>query len=58
VCADARRLPADFVDRLGRLGVRAGTIDARTVRLVTHKDVDDDAVTATIRAFDELGAER
>jgi len=58
VCADARALPADFVARLGRLGVRAGTIDPRTVRLVTHKDVDDDAITATIRAFDELGSER
>jgi len=58
VCADTRALPADFVAGLGGLGVRAGTIDARTVRLVTHKDVDDDAITSTIRAFDELGAQR
>jgi threonine aldolase len=56
VCADGRALPAAFVERLGERGVRAGTIDARTVRLVTHKDVDDDAVAATIRAFDELAS--
>jgi threonine aldolase len=56
VCADARALPAAFVERIGRAGVRAGTIDARTVRLVTHKDVDDDAIAATIRVFDELGS--
>jgi threonine aldolase len=57
VCAEMRRLPVDFVDRLGRAGVRAGTLDPRTVRFVTHKDVDDDAITAAIRAFDELGAD-
>ena len=57
VCADLRRLPAAFVGRLGRAGVRGGTIDSRTVRLVTHKDVDDAAITATIRAFDELGTD-
>ena len=39
-------LPADFVERLDALGVRAGTIDPRTVRFVTHKDVDDDAIAA------------
>ena len=55
VCADLRALPAEFVARLGRGGVRAGTIDPRTVRLVTHKDVDDDAITVAIAAFDELG---
>jgi threonine aldolase len=55
VCAELRALPVGFVERLGRLGVRVGTIDPRTVRLVTHNDVDDDAVTATIDAFDELG---
>jgi len=57
VCADVRALPAGFVERLGRAGVRAGTIDARTVRLVTHHDVDDDAITATIRVLDELGTD-
>jgi threonine aldolase len=54
VCANSRALPVDFVKRLARLGVRAGTIDPRTVRLVTHKDVDDDAIAGAIRAFDEL----
>ena len=56
VCADVRALPEKFVERLGQAGVRAGTIDPRTVRLVTHKDVDDDAIAGTIRAFDELGS--
>ncbi len=55
VCANAPGLPADFVVRLDGLGVRTGTIDPRTVRLVTHKDVDDAAIAATIAAFDELG---
>ncbi len=54
VCADLGKLPADFVARLGRAGVRAGTLDPRTFRLVTHKDVDDDAVARTVVAFDEL----
>ena len=41
------RCPIDFVDRLGRgAACASGTIDPRTVRLVTHKDVDDDAITA------------
>jgi len=57
VCADARALPEKFVERLGEAGVLTGTIDPRTVRLVTHKDVDDDAIAGTIRAFDELGTD-
>jgi threonine aldolase len=56
VCAEARALPPDFVGRLGRHGVLAGTIDPRTVRLVTHKDVDDDAITRAIGVFDEIRA--
>src|SRR5205814_1321956 len=39
VCADLRALPVDFVDRLGRPGVHAGTIDPRPARFVTHNDV-------------------
>ena len=54
VCADLRTLPVDFVRRLAQLGVDAGTIDPRTVRLVTHKDVDDDAIAGAVRAFDEI----
>jgi threonine aldolase len=56
VCAETRALPTDFVGQLGRHGVLAGTIDPRTVRLVTHKDVDDDAITRAIAVFDEIRA--
>lgn len=41
VCASAARLPDDLLRRLDVEGIRAGTIDTRTVRFVTHKDVDD-----------------
>jgi threonine aldolase len=53
VCAQLARLPTDFVERLGEHGVRSGTIDPRTIRFVTHKDLDDDAITRAIAAFDE-----
>jgi threonine aldolase len=56
VCARLEQLPDDFVARLADLGVRTGTIDPRTVRLVTHKDVDDDDIAAVIKAFDRLAA--
>jgi threonine aldolase len=54
VCAELRALPDDFVARLERAGVRAGTLDPRTFRIVTHKEVDDAAVAAAVRAFDEI----
>jgi len=54
VCADLHALPSDFVERLAGHGVLSGTLDPRTFRLVTHKDVDDDAITAAIRVFDTL----
>lgn len=54
VCADLRRLPERFVAGLTALDVRVGTIDPRTVRFVTHKDVDDEAITAAIAAFDRI----
>jgi threonine aldolase len=57
VCADLHALPGDFVARLERAGVRCGTIDPRTVRLVTHKDVDDDAIKAACDAFDAVKAD-
>jgi threonine aldolase len=41
VCAIADRLPESLLERLDAEGIRAGTIDTRTVRFVTHKDVDD-----------------
>jgi threonine aldolase len=56
VCADLPKLPEPFVDALGALGIRAGTIDPRTVRFVTHKDIDDDALATTIVAFDRIAA--
>jgi len=54
VCARLDALPREFVARLGGAGVRVGTIDPRTVRLVTHKDVDDDDVARVVAAFDDL----
>jgi threonine aldolase len=56
VCARLEKLPGDFIARLAALGVRTGTIDPRTVRLVTHKDVDDDDIANVIKAFDQLVA--
>jgi threonine aldolase len=56
VCADLPTLPADFIAQLGARGVQCGTIDPRTVRLVTHKDVGDDAIDAAIAAFDDVGS--
>jgi threonine aldolase len=54
VCAASDRLPENFIDRLEAAGVKSGTIDPRTTRLVTHKDVDDEGLATTIAAFDEL----
>jgi threonine aldolase len=54
VCAAVARVPDHFVERLAERGVRCGTIDPRTVRLVTHKDVDDEAIARTISVFDQL----
>jgi threonine aldolase len=57
VCVRADAVPEKFIARLGDLGVRAGTIDARTIRLVTHKDVDDAAIDRAIAALDAIHAE-
>jgi threonine aldolase len=54
VCARLEVLPDKFIERLANAGVRAGTIDPRTLRFVTHKDVDDEGIARTIAAFDEL----
>jgi threonine aldolase len=56
VCAATARLPGAFVDRLRGHGVLAGTIDPRTVRFVTHADVDDDAISGAVDAFDAVRA--
>jgi threonine aldolase len=54
VCATAARLPEKVVARLDARGVRCGTIDSRTVRFVTHKDVDDEGVQRAVAALDEI----
>ena len=52
VCAPSDRLPDKIVERLSEEGVRCGTLDARTVRFVTHKDVDDADLDRAIAALD------
>jgi hypothetical protein len=54
VCAAAERLPSDLLDRLHGEGIRAGTIDTRTVRFATHKDVDDTDIERVLKAFAEM----
>ena len=51
VCAIADRLPGDLLDRLDGEGIRAGTIDTRTVRFATHKDVDDADVERVLKTL-------
>jgi threonine aldolase len=62
VCVDAAALPggsaAAVVDRLAAEGVRAGTIDARTVRFVTHKDVDDTGIDRALAACSVIAGSR
>jgi threonine aldolase len=54
VCAAADRLPGDLLERLDAEGIRAGTIDTRTVRFVTHKDVDDADVDRVLKTFERI----
>lgn len=54
VCVPLERLPERIVERLEERGVRSGTIDARTVRFVTHKDVDDADIDHVRDALDEI----
>ncbi len=51
VCAASTSLPPGIVPALEQQGVRSGTIDARTVRFVTHKDVDDAGLERAIDAL-------
>jgi threonine aldolase len=55
VCAAAAALPPSFLDDLAADGVRAGTIDPATVRLVTHKDVDDADLDRALAAIAKAG---
>jgi threonine aldolase len=41
---------ADFCERLDEEGVRMGALDERTVRAVTHLDVDDDGIDRALKA--------
>ena len=54
VCAALDRLPVGIVERLGAAGVQCGMIDARTVRFVTHKDVDDADLAYVVASLDEI----
>ncbi len=54
VCAVADRLPDDLLDRLDGEGIRAGTIDTRTVRFATHKDVDDADIERVLKTLAEI----
>jgi threonine aldolase len=55
VCAEASALPPSFLDDLAGAGVRAGTVDQTTVRLVTHKDVDDADLERALAAITKAG---
>ncbi len=55
VCLAAAALPASFLDDLAAHGVRGGTIDQSTVRLVTHKDVDDGDLDRALSAIAKSG---
>jgi threonine aldolase len=57
VCARLDRLPDKIVERLAERGVMIGTIDARTARFVTHKDVDDEGLERAIAAIDAVARE-
>ena len=54
VCARADRLPDDLLRRLDTEGIRAGTIDTRTIRFVTHKDVDDADLERVLKTLAEI----
>jgi threonine aldolase len=55
VCLASSALPASFLDDLAAQGVRGGTIDQMTVRLVTHKDVDDADLERVLSALGKIG---
>jgi threonine aldolase len=57
VCVPLDRLPDKIVERLDERGVAIGTIDARTARFVTHKDIDDEGLVRAIGAIDALAQE-
>jgi threonine aldolase len=54
VCAAAERLPGRLLERLHAEGIEAGTVDTRTVRFVTHKDVDDADLERVLKTLAEI----
>ena len=44
----------DAVDRVGECGIQLLTVGPSTIRAVTHLDVDDAGIEATIEAFSQL----
>ena len=55
-CAAAEQSKGDLLDRLAVEGIRAGTIDTRTVRFATHKDVDDADLARAVAAPARIAA--
>jgi threonine aldolase len=45
---------ADLVEEMTGVGVLCSTIDDRTIRFVTHLDVDSDAVSAVIERLQPM----
>lgn len=56
VCCAREKLPVDLLERLRAGGVLAGTIDAATVRFMTHKDVDDADVERVVSVLKQITA--
>ncbi len=54
VCAPVDALPPGTLDRLERDGIRAGLLDAQTLRFVTHKDVDEHDLERVVKVLDAL----
>ncbi|MEX2256968.1 MAG: GntG family PLP-dependent aldolase [Acidimicrobiia bacterium] len=57
ICTSLVALPDGIVARLEARGVRSGTIDARTVRFVTHHDVDDPGIERSVDALRAIAHE-
>ena len=58
VCASPTASRATCSTALDAEGIRAGTIDTRTVRFVTHKDVDDADIDRVLKTFERIDPRR
>ena len=54
VCAPVDRLPREILPALAAAAIGVGTIDADTVRFVTHKDVDDADIARIVAVLDDM----